>query len=107
MHDTWLVGVSAGYDSGGGELRSGWGAVSSINYNHGAWTVGGFLQFARGRSADVGIAAERLHVGEFGLSYRSSRKLRWFAAYNHSWLEDQSGYNAGSGLLVFGMRATI
>jgi hypothetical protein len=107
LHDSWLLGNSAGYDSGGIDADSAWGIVSSVNYNRGAWTAGGFLQYARLDIAGDASGLRRLRVGELGVSYRSNRRLRWFAAYQHNWLEDPHEVGLSAGLLVIGLRATI
>lgn len=107
LRDTWLIGVSAGYDSGGGDFSSAWGVVSSLNYNRGAWTFGGFLQFATADTIAAGAAEERLRVGQLGLSYRTSRQTRWFAAYERRRSDDRFSRDGDTGVLVLGLRAII
>lgn len=106
LHDTWLLGLSAGYDSGGVNVDTAWGIVSSINYNRGRWTAGGFLQYARSDTFDAPSVLQRLRIGELGFSYRGSRRFRWFGAYQQVWLDD-SQVSLNTGVFVVGLRATL
>lgn len=96
VNNDWYFGLAATWNPNSPEAAiPGWrgdafGITTSLNYNHGPWTVGGFLQDSRGREAS-NIAAERLRAGELGASYRISTKLRLFAAVYHYFFDSEAG----------------
>ena len=83
------------------------GITSSLNYNHGPWTFGGFLQYARGRDSSV-ATEEQLRAVELGASYRTSTKFRLFAALYHDRFDPGDGaITPNDTQLIVGARITL
>lgn len=113
LEQTWLLGVAATLNPDESDSPvSGWpmdafGVTASVNYNHGPWTAGGFLQDARGRES-AGAARERLRAAETGISYRTSTRIRFFLSLYRYRLDGTSERPAANdNLLIAGLRATL
>jgi Gram-negative porin len=102
IDQVWMLGIAATADDAESDAR---GVTASINWNRGPWTIGGYLQAAAARS-DADASRDRLRVIETGLSYRTSTKLRLFAAWHHYRLAGASD-TANDDLLILGARLTI
>jgi hypothetical protein len=92
LRDRWLVGVAVSYDgetglpisSGVGYKSPGFGFSSSVGYNEGPWTFGGYLQFARAAGATTQRGDDRLTAFQLGLSYRLNVHVRCYGvAYRY------------------------
>lgn len=119
LHDDLQIGASVTYNGSSGnaiasstaELSDALGAVASINYNRGPWTVGAYYQWAQSEG-DAGTRAnEVLHAAEAGVSYRTSTHLRFYGAYYYYQFDDDgSGPSANredGGVLVLGIRVSL
>lgn len=111
--EIWLLGASVTWNPDDSSFPvPGWrsdaaGATASLNYNRGPWTTGALLQYARGREAEH-AARDRLRTVEAGLSYRTSTKLRVFAAWYRYLLEIGSNDTfTADNLIVVGLRMTL
>lgn len=97
--DEWTLGIGITYDGDSGVLlvpdtvarASAWGLTASVNYNAGAWTVGGYLQQAQAESDTARPGADRLRVLQTGLSYRFNTKVRLFSALYLYHFDDEGG----------------
>jgi hypothetical protein len=113
LHQTWLLGLAATWNSGNvatpvpGWRSDAFGVTASVNWNKGPWTIGGFLQDARGREAQD-VEHERLRAIETGLSYRTSTRLRLFCSWYRYRLDGRSDVPAtDDNLLIAGARITL
>ncbi len=112
------IGVSATYDGTTGRARSAdalssastFGAVGSLNYNRGPWTVGGYLQWARAEGDDA-PGTDELRAGEFGVSYRTGTRVRLYGAYYYLDFDDEGGIGSlaetRGGIFLVGLRAAL
>ena len=112
------IGVSATYDGTTGRTRSAgapspasaFGAVGSLNYNRGPWTVGGYLQWARAEGDDD-PGNDVLRAGELGVSFRTSTRVRLYGAYYYVDFSDEGSNgslaNTRGGILLVGLRAAL
>lgn len=111
------IGLSVTYDGTSGlsgisnNLASdALGAVMSVNYNRGPWTVGGYAQWAQ-VEGDTAIAGnDALRAAEVGVSYRTSTHLRIYGAYYRYDFDDEGAQSPGSvdgGVFVVGVRANL
>lgn len=113
LDQVWLLGIGATWNPGDSrEPVPGWpsdavGVTSSVNYNRGPWTLGSFVQYARGREA-AGTERERLRAVEAGASYRTSTRLRLFLSWYYYRLDGQDDAPAtDDNLLIAGVRITL
>jgi predicted porin len=113
LENEWYFGVAATLNpTTSGAAVDGWrgdafGVTGSINYNHGPWTAGGFLQQARGRASRSAEEA-RLSAAEAGISYRTSTKLRLFAAVYHYRFDPPDGASRRNDTqFILGARITL
>jgi predicted porin len=109
----WLLGLAATWNPDASQAPvPGWrgdalGVTGSVNYNHGPWTLGGFAQYARGRES-AAAPEERLRALEAGASYRTSTKLRLFAALYHYRFDANDGAaTRDDNQLIVGIRITL
>ena len=112
------IGLSATYDGTTGRIpsaeapspTSSFGAVGSLNYNRGAWTVGGYLQWAR-TEGDDDPGNDVLRAGELGVSYRTSTRVRLYGAYYYVDFSDEGSSgslaNTRGGIFLVGLRAAL
>ena len=112
------IGVSATYDGTTGRIRSAdspspastFGAVGSLNYNRGPWTVGGYLQWAQSEGDDD-PGTDELRAGELGVSYRTSTRVRLYGAYYYVDFSDEGGNGSltdtRGGVFLVGLRAAL
>ena len=112
--DALTLGAAFTYDADSGlargpNLTNAYGAAVSANYNTGPWTIGGYAQRARS-AGDPGIpGADALSVAQFGISYRTSTRMRLFAAAYRYRFDDEGG-SAGrfdGTVLLGGVRLTL
>lgn len=120
LHNDWMLGASVTYDGTSGltspaltdrSQSDAWGAVVSLNYNHGPWTAGAFIQRGR-REGDVNQTGDdALTAFEAGLSYRISTKFRLYGAWYAFDFDDEGGVRSADRhrgqLLLFGLRAAL
>lgn len=119
LHYDWMLGASVTYNGRSGNavnptsprVSDAWGAVVSLNYNYGAWTVGGFVQRGTAEGDIERGGDDHLTAYEAGLSYRATTKLRAFVAWYYFDFDDEGGSTAADrhqGQLLFvGLRATL
>jgi hypothetical protein len=102
LDDSLVLGVSAGFNGDSGlpatarasGRSAARGAVASINYNTGPWTLGAYYQHARSEG-DVELSNDdRLSAVEAGLSYRWNTHLRAYAAWFHYDFDNEGGSTA-------------
>jgi len=115
LDDTLTLGASFTYngDSGlarvpGGSRSDAYGIALSANYNIGAWTYGGFIQFARNEGDVTRPGNDSLRAAELGASYRFSTRIRLYTAVYLYDLEDEGDVGAADGgVLMAGMRFAL
>jgi hypothetical protein len=114
LHSTWILGVGATWDGRGGSSRAAGaaiqrrGAVASVNYNRGPWTVGGYAQRAYGAEAFAPYAAQRLDAIEVGASYRFTRQTRLYGGWFHYGLRSDSAGELDRGdVVLVGLRLSL
>jgi len=120
LHYDWMLGASVTYDGTSGLALSrrpessrsnAWGAVASVNYNHGPWTAGAFVQRSRSEGDVDRPGDDALTAFEAGLSYRVSTKFRIYGAWYAFHFEDEGGTRSDDRhrgqLLLIGVRATL
>jgi hypothetical protein len=119
FNDSLILGLSASYD-GRSRLPStasaafasaGWGAIASVNYNTGPWTLGAYYQYASAEGNPLISRDDQLHAFEAGASYRFTTKLRLYGAWYRFDFDDDdrsrsSLADVGS-VFVFGLRVTL
>lgn len=112
LNDSLTLGASFTYNGDTGLGRApgvsrsdAYGIALSANYNTGAWTWGGFIQYARHEGDVTDPGNDRLHAAELGLSYRFSTTIRVYtAAYLYN-LDDEGDDNVADGsVLMAGVR---
>jgi len=69
-----------------------WGAVASVSYDNGPWTVGAYYQQARTIEKAFDAQMDGLTAIEAGVSYRMSPRTRLYGAYYHYELESESEF---------------
>ncbi len=77
LDDTWTLGLGATFDGfssgrpgvGRGTGADPFGAVGSLEYVNGRWTLGGYYQYARAVQDAGGAALHRVHIGQIGAAY--------------------------------------
>jgi len=119
LHERLILAAAASFDGRSGRERpvtgvtpaAAFGYSASVNYNVGAWTVGGYYQAARAEG-DIALPGEdRLTAFQLGASYRFDRRLRLYGAAYFYRFADEAGQGparrpAGA-VLLFGARATL
>ena len=96
LDDALTLGVAFTYDGESG-LASGphqtdaHGVTASANYNTGPWTIGGYAQRAHSEGDPNLPGADVLRVLQFGVSYRISTQIRFFAATYFYRFDDEGG----------------
>jgi hypothetical protein len=99
LNDSLMLGVSAGFNGDSGlpatarasGRSAARGAVASINYNTGPWTLGAYYQRARSEGDTGRSGNDRLVAAELGLSYRWSTRMRAYGAWFHYDFDDEGG----------------
>jgi hypothetical protein len=90
--DNWTFGVAFTYDGESGLTHTpasaykapAFGMTSSVDYNIGPWTVGGYLQRAQSAGEATQPGSDRLTVFQIGLSYRVNVHVRCYGvAYRY------------------------
>jgi Gram-negative porin len=113
IDDSLTLGLSGTWNGTSGLERAGpyhsdaGGWVASVNYNTGPWTLGGFLQQARGEGDARRAGDDRLDAVEVGLSWRYSTRLRLYAAWYAARIEDEGTRLPAGNLLLVGVRITL
>jgi len=111
----WLLGlaVTSNPDAArtplAGWAEDGRGLSTSLNYNHGRWTVGGFAQWSRSRPPGA-AHDERLTAAEVGISYRQSTRVRLYLGYyrfNLTGVALDDGDHDHGAVLLGGLRLTL
>jgi hypothetical protein len=113
LEDALSIGVSTTWSGDSGlpatarDSDSAWGATTSINYNVGRWTIGGYLQHAQGEGDVQARGADVLDVAELGASWRLSTRIRVYAAYYRWRLDDESARTRDGAVVLAGIRAAL
>jgi hypothetical protein len=113
-----MLGVSTTWNGASGTVGNSddptsdaYGVTTSLNYNHGRWTSGGYLQWATSAGDSLTPGNDRLAAAEIGVSYRLSTKLRLYAAWYRFDFIDEGGHGAygreNGNTFLFGARATL
>jgi hypothetical protein len=119
LDDDLMLGISATWNGSSGTIADpkgsrpsdAYGVTTSLNYNRGRWTCGGYLQWATSEG-DVQVPGDdRLTAMELGASYRLSTKLRLYAAWYRFEFSDESDRGpwgrVDGNQLLFGLRAAL
>ena len=106
------LGVSATYDGDSGQVsgetkRDRWGWVSSVNYNKGRWTYGGFYQQASGPASSVVSDESRLDAAQAGLSYRFNIRTRIYTAYYYYQIQHDADETTEGDVALVGLRLIL
>jgi predicted porin len=118
VDDDLMLGISATWNGSSGIEKfdgsshsSAYGATASVNYNHGPWTAGGYLQWARAEGDVRARGDDRLAAAEVGVSYRFTQKLRLYGAWYRFDFDDEGGMTTADrstgDVLLLGVRATL
>jgi hypothetical protein len=84
-----------------------WGITASANYNVGRWTFGGYVQHAVGAGDAHVPGADTLDAYEVGASWRSTTRLRLYAAW-YAWrLDDEQTTVRNGDMVLLGVRAAL
>jgi hypothetical protein len=113
-----MLGLSATWNGESGTVSNSvaptsdaYGATASVNYNHGRWTSGGYLQWATSTGNSSLRGNDRLGAAEIGVSYRLSTKVRLYAAWYRFDFVDEGGRGTygreARNSFLFGARATL
>lgn len=113
-----MLGVSATWNGASGTVANSaaptsdaYGVTTSLNYNRGRWTSGGYLQWATSAGDSFAPGNDRLAAAEIGISYRLSTKFRLYAAWYRFNFVDEGGrgvYGRENGNnFLFGARAAL
>ncbi|HET7811710.1 MAG TPA: porin [Steroidobacteraceae bacterium] len=108
---TWNGSSGTVIDSASPATSGAFGITTSVNYNRGRWTYGGYLQSATSEG-DVRLPGnDRLTAMEVGASYRLNTKFRVYAAWYRFEFSDDGergewGRTDGNQFL-FGLRAAL
>lgn len=115
--DALTLGAGFTYDGDSGlasgsqpQFRSSaYGTTVSANYNTGPWTIGGYAQWARSEGDSAQPGTDRLRVTQLGVSYRTSTKMRLYAASYFYLFNDESGASGrfDGTVLLGGVRLTL
>lgn len=107
---TWN-GTSGTVANSGAPTSDAYGVTTSLNYNRGRWTSGGYLQWATSAGDSFVPGNDRLAAAEIGISYRLSTKFRLYAAWYRFDFVDEDGrgvYGRENGNnFLFGARAAL
>ena len=116
----WMLGASVTYDGTSGIARpavgarspsNAWGAVVSVNYNEGPWTLGAFVQRGEREGDTTRAGNNALTAFEAGLSYRVSTKVRLYGAWYAFDFDEEGGSRPEDRhrgqLVLLGLRATL
>jgi len=119
LDDHLMLGISGTWNGSSGTIAiptappasDAYGITTSLNYNRGRWTCGGYLQWATSEGDVQRPADDRLIAMEVGASYRFSTKLRLYAAWYRFEFSDDGERGAGRRVdgnqLLFGVRAAL
>lgn len=119
LDDDLMLGISATWNGSSGTVADprrprasdAYGITTSLNYNRGKWTCGGYLQWATSED-DIQLSGnDRLTAMEVGASYRITTKFRIYAAWYRFEFSDEGergdlGRVEGNQVL-FGLRAAL
>lgn len=119
VDDDLMLGISATWNGSSGTIvdptrpsaSSAYGITTSLNYNRGKWTCGGYLQWATSEG-DIRLPGnDRLTAVEVGASYRFNTKFRLYAAWYRFEFSDEGERGAWGRVdgnqLLFGLRAAL
>ncbi|WP_271273626.1 porin [Aliamphritea hakodatensis] len=102
---TTLNGTSGQLTNSIQEDTRGW--VTSLNYNSGPWTYGGFYQQAYGQGETQQAGRNRLEAYQLGVSYRFNIRTRLYTAYYHYDLSSDNQNNSDGDVVLFGVRIIL
>lgn len=106
------LGISATYNGDSGQLsnsiqENSYGFVSSINYNKGPWTYGGFYQQAYGQGDAQTAGRTELQAYQLGISYRFNVRTRLYSAFYHYDLNNDTQTGSEGDVLLVGIRIIL
>lgn len=119
LDDDLQIGLSVTYDGTSGRAAASGdpaasdtvGAVMSINYNRGPWTVGTFAQWAQAEGEGANSGNDVLRAAQAGVSYRTSTHIRIYGAYYYYDFDDEGAQlpnsNFDGGVFLVGVRASL
>jgi hypothetical protein len=119
LDDALTLGLSTSYDgrsqlpspASGSFASAAWGAIASVNYNTGPWTLGAYYQYATAEGNPFLGRDDRLAALEAGASYRFTTKLRLYGAWYRFDFDDDdrsaSGLSDIGNVLILGLRVTL
>lgn len=118
LDDALMLGISASHDGDGGQPAApgrtsdsaAWGLTTSVNYNHGPWTLGGYYQYGSAEGDVLEPGDDRLSAFEIGASYRWTTRLRAYGAWFHYDFTDEGRAGAMSdagSVFLLGVRAAL
>lgn len=105
LDDAWEIGASSTYDGKTGLRRSNladaggaaYGFAASINHNLGAWTFGGYAQWARSAGDVDAPGNDLLRAASLGGSWRPNAAIRFYSAwYGYRFDDDGGDFRRGS-----------
>ncbi|WP_261844337.1 porin [Aliamphritea ceti] len=106
------IGISTTYNGTSGQLSNsiqentqGW--VTSLNYNSGPWTYGGFYQQAYGQGDTQQAGRNRLEAYQIGASYRFNIRTRLYTAYYHYDLRNDNQSSSDGDVVLLGVRIIL
>lgn len=106
------IGISTTYNGTSGQLSNsiqentqGW--VTSLNYNSGPWTYGGFYQQAYGQGDAQQAGRNRLEAYQIGASYRFNIRTRLYTAYYHYDLRNDNQSSSDGDVVLIGVRVIL
>ncbi|MGH8672412.1 MAG: porin, partial [Burkholderiales bacterium] len=99
LDDALTLGASFTYNGDSGLPRGpgrpfdsdAFGYAASVNYNKGAWTLGGYYQRAIGEGDNTASGNDQLQALEMGTSYRVNTRVRIYGAGYFYRLDDEGG----------------
>ena len=86
------------------------GYSTSINYNTGPWTIGGYYQWARAGTGFDNTGRDQLRTAQVGASYRLTTKIRFYGAYYAYQLRNEGGPGGeafSGGVFLIGTRVAL
>lgn len=118
LDDALMLGLAVSYDGDGGlpaatggmSVSPAWGLTSSVNYNYGPWTLGGYYQYGSAEGDALVAGDDRLSAFELGASYRWTTKLRAYGGWFYYDFADEGGAGARTGagsVFLLGVRAAL
>lgn len=112
LDNTLAIGFSTTYNGDSGQLNNSFkedtiGWVTSVNYNKGPMTYGGFYQQAYGQGDELVAGKDRLKVFQLGASYRFNIRTRLYTAYYYYRLDNEEQATSDGDVLLVGIRLIL